>query len=124
MTILLALTCIAVDGDTLRCRIDGKSAAIRLVGIDAPELPGHCRKGRDCVAGDPFASTRSLARAVYRQRVTLTPLTADRYGRLVASASTRFGDLSCHQLRARAAVFIRHWDNARAVQRACPELAR
>lgn len=38
-----------VDGDTLRCG----STRIRLSSIDAPELPGHCRPGRECTPGDP-----------------------------------------------------------------------
>ena len=41
------------DGDTLRCQ-DG--TRIRLSGIDAPELDGHCQPGRACVPGDPLAS--------------------------------------------------------------------
>ena len=42
-----------LDGDTFTC--DGKR--IRMAGIDAPELPGHCRTGRDCAPGDPYDST-------------------------------------------------------------------
>ncbi len=131
MTILLALTvvtatCTAVDGDTLRCRIDGqpRTTANRLIGIDAPELPGHCRKGRACAAGDPHASTRSLARAVHRQTVILQPVGRDRYGRTLARAATKGGDLSCHQLRHRAAIYVQKWDTARQVQRTCPAEAR
>lgn len=45
-----------LDGVTFKC--DGKS--IRMVGIDAPELPGHCRPGRQCAPGDPYASTEDL----------------------------------------------------------------
>lgn len=108
MTLILALTvatatCTAIDGDTLRCRIDGQggTTSIRLIGIDAPELPGHCRKGRACAAGDPHASTRSLARA-----------------------ATKGGDLSCHQLRHRAAIYVPKWDTARTIWRTCPTEAR
>ena len=36
--------CTVTDGDTIRC--DGEP--IRLLGIDTPEVPGHCREGRDC----------------------------------------------------------------------------
>ena len=57
---------VAVDGDTLRCRDQGR---VRLIGIDAPELPGHCRAGRVCVAGDAAASKAHLARLVRRHRV-------------------------------------------------------
>lgn len=48
--------CRVVDGDTLRC--DG--GRVRLLGIDAPELPGHCAPNRDCAPGDAFESTESL----------------------------------------------------------------
>ena len=37
-----------IDGDTFDC--DG--TRIRMVGIDAPELPGHCRPGREGTPGD------------------------------------------------------------------------
>jgi endonuclease YncB( thermonuclease family) len=50
----------AIDGDTMRCA--NITPAIRLAGIDAPELPGHCRRGRSCTAGDPFAARDALAR--------------------------------------------------------------
>lgn len=52
--------CTVTDGDTIRCR----GERIRLLGIDTPELPGHCRQGRDCVPGDPVASTLSLDTAM------------------------------------------------------------
>lgn len=38
---LLACLLVAIDGDTLRC---GRER-IRLLGTDAPELPGHCQRG-------------------------------------------------------------------------------
>lgn len=34
--------CTVTDGDTIRCN----GERIRLLGIDTPELPGHCRQGR------------------------------------------------------------------------------
>lgn len=33
-----------IDGDTFDCG----STRIRLHGIDSPEMPGHCRSGREC----------------------------------------------------------------------------
>jgi endonuclease YncB( thermonuclease family) len=51
--------CSVTDGDTIRCGDE----RIRLLGIDAPELPGHCRSGRNCAPGDPYASTSSLTAA-------------------------------------------------------------
>ena len=51
----------AVDGDTIKCGARGNRFSVRLTGIDAPELAGHCRAGRVCVAGDPIRSRASLA---------------------------------------------------------------
>src|SRR3546814_15093835 len=45
-----------VDGDTLRCG----GPRIRLQGIDAPAMPGHCRTGRVCAPGAPYASPDNL----------------------------------------------------------------
>ena len=33
------LSCVAIDSDTLRCGQE----RVRLIGIDASELAGHCR---------------------------------------------------------------------------------
>ena len=52
--------CKVTDGDTIRC--DGERR--RLLGIDTPEVSGHCREGRDCVPGDPYVATQSLADAL------------------------------------------------------------
>jgi len=83
-----------VDGDTLRCG----GVRVRLSGIDAPELPGHCRTGRDCAPGDPFASTDNLRRLVGRASLICVQTDTDRYGRAVASCSAEGRDLSCEQL--------------------------
>lgn len=58
---IIALNCalIAIDGDTLRCGAE----RIRLLGIDAPEMPGHCHERRNCVPGDPIASKNALRNA-------------------------------------------------------------
>lgn len=49
---------VAIDGDTFWQGNDPVS--YRLARIDAPEMPGHCRPGRQCVQGDPYASKRAL----------------------------------------------------------------
>lgn len=49
----------AIDGDTFWQGNDPVSYR-RLARIDAPEMPGHCRTGRHCVSGDPYASKRAL----------------------------------------------------------------
>ena len=67
MPVVLTCTLIAIDGDTLRC---GRER-IRLLGIAAPEMPGHCRRGRRCVEGDPVASRAALAAAIARGLATI-----------------------------------------------------
>lgn len=94
-----------VDGDTLRCG----ETRIRLASIDAPELPGHCRPGRQCTPGDPYASTGNLERLVAKQSVTCRPVEMDRYGRTVAYCAAGGRDLSCAQIAAAAAV-VRYGD--------------
>jgi endonuclease YncB( thermonuclease family) len=83
-----------VDGDTLRCG----ATRIRLQGIDAPELPGHCARGRACTPGDPFASTDNLRALVSGVAMVCRQTDTDRYGRTVARCSVRGRDLSCAQI--------------------------
>jgi len=112
--------CRAVDGDTLRC---GRER-IRLRGIDAPELPGHCQRTRACAPGDPFASTASLREAI-APTMRIGRIEQDRYGRTVAVVAGPKGDLSCWQLRRRQAIYKPGWDRSRVLARICPaELGR
>jgi micrococcal nuclease len=75
----------AVDGDTLRVSIDGRSRAVRLLGIDTPET--H-RPGTPIECGGPQASAHMEALAPRGTRVRLftdpTQDRVDRYGRLLA----------------------------------------
>lgn len=84
-----------IDGDTLRCG----ATRIRLSGIDAPELPGHCRRGRACAPGDPYASTDNLRRLTASGAIRCRQTDIDRYGRIVARCSAGNRDLSCEQVR-------------------------
>lgn len=116
LSILLSLaTCTVVDGDTLRCDQIGR---VRLLGIDAPELPGHCRKGRVCAPGDGENSKRSLERMI-RGKVTIQPVTRDRYGRTVAQVYVGGRNLACEQLRAGQAVYVARWDNGGRLAKEC-----
>jgi len=116
-----ATNCRVVDGDTLYC--DG--GRIRLLGIDAPELPGHCAPGRDCAPGDPYESTRSLAEAMGDGRsLAIAVIGSDRYGRTLAMVKGAKGDLSCWQLAHREAIYRSRWDNGGLVAAACPDEAR
>lgn len=106
--------CRAIDGDTLRCG----ALRIRLLGIDAAELPGHCRIGRHCAPGDPYAQTRALQRVVTSQ-LFVRIVARDRYGRLVAQVRNAAGvDLSCAMLAA-GATYRADWDNGGLVGRTC-----
>ncbi|GAM00540.1 thermonuclease family protein [Sphingomonas parapaucimobilis] len=104
--------CSAIDGDTLRC---GRER-IRLIGIDAPEMPGHCRPGRLCAVGDPFASRDSLANALFAP-IVIERVGRDRYGRTLAFVSAGGEDLSCVQLRRGQARYRPDWDVGNRVGR-------
>jgi endonuclease YncB( thermonuclease family) len=106
--------CRAVDGDTLRC---GRER-VRLVGIDAPEMPGHCQRNRRCVAGDPFASRRSLAQAA-AGRLVIERFGTDRYGRTLGLVRGARRDLSCWQLQKGQARYRRDWDEGGVLTRRC-----
>lgn len=79
-----------IDGDTFDCQ----GIRIRLAGIDAPEMPGHCQQGRACAPGDPIAARdylRSLTRGMIKCRAT----SIDKYGRTIGRCESDRGDLSC-----------------------------
>ena len=99
----LDLSCPSVsvtDGDTFRCG----STRVRMYGIDAPELEGHCRPERKCVEGDPVASTRNLERLVAGRQVACRSEDVDRYGRTVGRCFAGDVDLSCAQVEGGFAV--------------------
>ncbi len=107
--------CTATDGDTLRCGEE----RIRLAEIDAPELPGHCRRGRVCVVGDPYASKAGLQRLIAGRVVRVRRLSTDRYGRTVADVRVRRVSASCYQIQSGYAVQQLKWGD-HGVTRACP----
>jgi endonuclease YncB( thermonuclease family) len=79
-----------IDGDTLDCA----GERIRLVGIDAPEMPGHCRAGRRCVDGDPHAA-KSALQAFAASGLSCAPDGQDSYGRTLARCQADGRDASC-----------------------------
>lgn len=83
-----------LDGDTFDCG----PTRVRLQGIDAPELEGHCRPGRECAPGDPVASTANLQRLVNWTTVQCRKTDTDTYGRTVARCTAGQTDLSCAQI--------------------------
>lgn len=120
----IALICIAafaIDGDSLRCRNLGE---IRLLAIDSPDRTssrpclGHFG---DHVCDDAGAKAAkvSLRAGLALGPVRVTPVTRDRYGRMVALASAGGTDLSCWQLRRGAARYLVKYDNGGRVARIC-----
>lgn len=90
-----------LDGDTIDC---GGGPRVRLQGIDAPELPNHCRPGRKCTPGDPYASTESLRSLINGQSLQCRKTDTDRYGRTIARCKAGDTDLSCAQIESSHAV--------------------
>lgn len=110
--------CLVTDGDTIRCG----SERIRPLGIDAPELPGHCRERRVCAPGDPYASTASLEAGLIGE-LTIERVGEDHYGRTLALVGGSKGDLSCWQFRRHQVIYKVDWDSDLRVARTCPSLA-
>lgn len=110
----IKMQCVATDGDTLRCG----TVRVRLSGVDAAELPGHCRKERDCAPGDPLKHQRALSNFV-RHPVFITPLKTDKYRRTVALVTDRNGrNASCAAIAA-GARYVMQWDEGLHVAKAC-----
>lgn len=107
--------CTVTDGDTIRC----SGERVRLLGIDAPELLGHCQRGRVCAPGDPYASSRSLEEALVGE-LSIDRVSEDRYGRTLARVAGSKGDLSCWQLKQGRAIYVLDWDDGLRVARTCP----
>lgn len=112
----VATQCVAVDGDTLRC---GRER-VRLLGIDAPELPGHCQPRRHCAPGDPYASTRSLQAALRQGPIAIRRVGTDHYGRTLALVRAGKTDLSCWQLSRGQAIYKPYWDTDSQLAQICP----
>ncbi len=86
------------DGDNIHCA-GGGARSNRLYGIDAPEMPGACRPGRDCTPGDPYAARDHLKSLTEGHQVTCEPLDTDIYGRTIVRCSADGVDLSCAMVK-------------------------
>jgi len=112
--------CAVTDGDTIRCGDE----RIRLLAIDAPEMPGHCAKGRKCVEGDPYEAKGSLQDALAGRLLSIRRMGQDRHGRTLAVIYADGQNTSCYQLAAGHAVYAERWDTNGIVARECPRWAR
>ncbi len=99
--ILAAVTlalCAPTDGDSLRCGAE----RVRIVGIDAPELPTSpkCRPGRDgwCDTALAYRSRDALAAFLRRGLVKIERCGHDKYGRTLARVSVNGRDAARHLL--------------------------
>lgn len=113
--IYLAATLTIVDGGTFRAN----GEYIRLLGIEAPDMPGHCPKRRACAPGYPHRSKESLRRAMMRPPITIVPIQRDKAGRTVAIVYAGGLNLSCEQLRHRSAVYRSEKDIGGRLAREC-----
>jgi endonuclease YncB( thermonuclease family) len=83
-------------------------------------MPGHCRRGRICAPGDPFASRDNLQRLVEGLPVSIVALNRDRYGRIVALPTIGRLNLSCAQLQGGFAIYWRRYDAFKRLAKGCP----
>ena len=68
-------------------------------------MPGACREGRACVAGDPYASRDYLEKLIGKRSLSCVLMDTDRYSRPVMRCSTAGRkDLSCAMVKAGKAV--------------------
>jgi micrococcal nuclease len=115
MILTSLIGCGAVDGDTIRCGTE----RIRLLAIDAPEMPGHCRRGRVCALGDPYASKAALEQDLRQGPVTIERTGTDRYGRTVAIVRVNGANLSCRQIIRGYALYWKRYDLGGRIAREC-----
>lgn len=90
------------DGDAIHC--DGEPRSMRLHAIDAPEMPGACRPGRDCTPGDPYVSRDYLASLTHGRKVECAQTDTDKYGRRVVECTADGRNLGCAMVAAGMAV--------------------
>ncbi len=77
---------------------------MRLHAIDAPEMPGACRPGRDCTPGDPYKSRDYLAGLTKGHVVECSQVDTDTYGRRVVECAADGRSLGCDMVAAGMAV--------------------
>jgi micrococcal nuclease len=106
--------CRAIDGDTLDC----SGGRVRLLGIDAAELPGHCAPRRNCAPGDAWQQRERLS-AFVDGPMQVRQISRDRYGRRIAVVTNLSGkNASCAMLVA-GATYREDWDDRYITAGAC-----
>ncbi|MEL1249078.1 thermonuclease family protein [Aurantiacibacter gilvus] len=107
--------CEVTDGDTLRC----SGTRVRLIGIDAPELPGHCRPGRDCVSGDPFSAAVALRELVASGNVQVVLTGGMSYDRYLGNVYVDGRNVACDLIDQGHAIYVADWDVDDIVKEDC-----
>ena len=90
------------DGDNLRCSNMG--VAMRLQGIDAPEMPGACRPGRDCTPGDPYEARDYLRGLTAGKTLQCVQEDTDSYDRPIVNCTAGDTNISCAMIASGRAV--------------------
>ena len=104
-----------VDGDTIR--VDGR--AVRLSGIDAPELAQLCG-GASC----GVAARAALRRLTFSKTITCVEETRDRYKRIVARCVADGVDLAAAMTRSGHALAYRQYGSAYVAEERQAQLAQ
>jgi len=86
---------VVVDGDSLRIGAD----AVRLAGIDAPELGQSCTDPHDVAWECGLEAKRELARRIGDAPVSCRQIRIDQYDRIVALCAANGDDLSAAMVR-------------------------
>jgi len=81
-----------VDGDTFRINVDGRTATVRMLGIDTPETVDPRKQKPDCYGLESSEHTKSLLQgAMIRLEFNPDREKKDYYGRFLAYAYTQDG---------------------------------
>lgn len=97
-----------VDGDTLAVTANNRKAYVRLLGIDAPELPSN--------AGMQSKNALEMQLKTHRQ-VKLETYGNDKYGRVLAYVWLDGKNLSREQVRLGVAKVVPEWDKGNYLDR-------
>lgn len=102
VALALCVSPVVHDGDTIRCGAE----RVRIMDIDAPELPGssrcdprHLRGGANpswCDFDKGYASRDALASFIAHNQVMLERHGTDRYGRTLAKVSVNGQDAGAY----------------------------